>query len=108
LTGDGSNRLYTLDAAGDQVLATWLETYPDGEAIHLVITLLRMVECGEPITNRFAHGNDVASVADDHLVEVRPGLLVAIRLYSDEDPEHMYSVVRIIDDVLDDRSPDGL
>jgi hypothetical protein len=37
-------------------------------------------------------------VRSDRLVEVLQSLVVVIRIYSDEDPERMFSVVRIVDD----------
>jgi type II secretory pathway component PulC len=36
-------------------------------------------------------------VASDRLVEVVPNLVVVIRTYSAQDPEQMFSVVRIVD-----------
>lgn len=109
MTGEEPYQRFTLDRAGDEVVAAWLDTYPDAQAIAKVVDLLEKVGRGEPISDWYRHGDDLGSIAKgDHLVELRPGLLVAIRIYSDEDPEHMYSVVWIIDDAPQDGSPDCL
>lgn len=88
--------VFSLDDAGDEAVAAWLANYPDGEAVARVVDLLDDVSAGRALSPKWHVTRDL-HVESDRLIEVRPGLIVVVRLYSDEDPVHMYSVVRIVE-----------
>ena len=85
----------SLDDAGDEAVASWLASYPDGEAIARVADLLDDVSHRRPLPPKWFVTQDLL-VRSDRLVEVLPRLVVVIRTYSDDDPERMFSVVRIV------------
>jgi hypothetical protein len=84
-----------LDEAGDEAVSAWLATHPDVEAIARVAELLDDVSHRRALSPNWFVTRDPV-VASDRLVEVLTGLVVVIRIYSDEDPEEMFSVVRIV------------
>jgi hypothetical protein len=86
----------SLDDAGDEAVAAWLATHPDVEASCRVAELLDDVGHRRALSPSWYVTRD-PYVTSDKLVEVLPRLVVVIRTYSDENPEQMFSVVRIVD-----------
>lgn len=87
---------FTLDDAGDEIVANWLVTIPDGTARARVMELLDDIGRGFPLSPKWRVVPDLL-VPSDRVVEVSDRLVIVIRLYSDEDPKRMFSVVRIVD-----------
>jgi len=85
-----------LDDAGDEAVAAWLATHPDVAAIARVAELLDDVSHRRALSPSWFVTRDPVA-ASDRLIEVLPRLVVVIRIYSEEDPERMFSVVRIVD-----------
>ena len=89
-----------LDDAGDEAVAAWLAIDPDSQSVARVLELLQDVSYRRALSPKWYVTRDLL-VRSDRLVEVLPNLVVVIRTYSDEDPERMFSVVRIVDDRQD-------
>ena len=85
-----------LDDAGDEAVAAWLATDPDSQSVARVLELLQDVSCRRALSPKRYVTRDLL-VQWDRLVEVLPSLVVVVRTYSDEDPERLFSVVRIVD-----------
>ena len=88
--------LLSLDDAGEEAVAAWLANSPDNQSIARVEELLYDVSYGRALSPKWYVRRDLRT-ASDRLVEVTPNLIVVIRTYSDQDPEQMFSVVRIVD-----------
>lgn len=86
-----------LDEYGDWVLAEWLrsdDAYQEG-VVQRLRSLLDKIEAERPLTERWAYDISTPSPHDLLVWLGEGGPVVTIRLYSDEDPENMFSIVRI-------------
>lgn len=81
---------------GEEAVAAWIATSPDNQSIARVEELLYDVSYGRAVSPKWYVRRDLRTPSD-RLVEVLPELVVVIRTYSDQDPERMFSVVRIVD-----------
>lgn len=85
-----------LDAHGQQVLIAWFATGPTLGDIDVVEDILARYAARDPISPRWHTRRDL--VTDDLVISPRDGLQIVVRAFSDDDPEHQFSLVAILDE----------
>ncbi len=84
------------DEAGDAVLDEWIGR-PDStpEQIRAVHELIDDIKWGREWTLKW-HATPDLITRGDLIVRIHDGPIVVIRPFSDQNPEHMFGIVRII------------
>ncbi|MGH8867928.1 MAG: hypothetical protein ACRDYU_08015 [Actinomycetes bacterium] len=85
-----------LDTHGDLVVSNWLNSpHANPRLTQLLFELLDDLRWGRPLQHAWDVRRDQTDPTD-RLVYLPDSWVVVVRMFSDEDPEHMFSILSIV------------